>query len=134
MVEAGFVAGLLVDCSFREEFLAVTGILPDIYLAALPAPGLMGGNRRAMIDVERGMMVVSSSYSGGMLVVQTIGVQLHQVLTFIAIFVVDREVEICSITKAALDDDITFEFKYRDTSPVKFHSGRLLLGFELEKY
>lgn len=66
VVEAGFVTDLLVGCSFREVFFAVTGILPDMYLAALPAPGLMGGKRRAMMDVERGMMVVSSSYSTGM--------------------------------------------------------------------
>jgi hypothetical protein len=65
-VDFAFV--LLADCSFREEFLALTGILPDMYLAALPAPGLMGGSRRAMIEVERGMMVVSSSYSGEVLV------------------------------------------------------------------
>jgi hypothetical protein len=61
--DAVFVLDLLAGCSFREVFFAVTGILPDMYLAALPAPGLIGGSRRAMIDVERGMIVVSSSYS-----------------------------------------------------------------------
>ena len=65
MLDAAFVMDLLAGCSFREVFFAVTGILPDMYLAALPAPGLMGGNRRAMMDVERGMIVVSSSYSTG---------------------------------------------------------------------
>jgi hypothetical protein len=65
VLEVGFVMDLLANCSFREVLLAVTGILPDIYLAARPAPGLMGGSRRAMMDVERGMMVVSSSYSTG---------------------------------------------------------------------
>jgi hypothetical protein len=55
-------------------------------------------------------------------------------LTFIAIFVVDCKVEICSVTEAALDDDITFELKYRDTSSVKFHPGWFFLGLELEKY
>lgn len=63
MLEAGFVLGLWVDCSLREEFLAFTGIFPDIYLAARPAPGFMGGRRRAITEVERGMIVVSSSYS-----------------------------------------------------------------------
>lgn len=64
------VAGLTLDfdCSLRDEFLAFTGILPDIYLAARPAPGLIGGSRRAITDVERGIMVVSSSYSGTMLI------------------------------------------------------------------
>jgi hypothetical protein len=66
VLAAGFAADLLAGCSFREEFFAVTGILPDMYLAARPAPGLMGGSRRAMMDVERGMIVVSSSYSRGM--------------------------------------------------------------------
>ena len=64
MLGAGFALGLVDDCSFREEFFAFTGILPDTYLKAFPAPFFMGGNRRAMTDVERGMIVVSSSYSG----------------------------------------------------------------------
>jgi hypothetical protein len=64
----GFVVDLSIDCSFLEEFLAVTGILPDMYRAARPAPGLLGGSRRATTDVERGMIVVSSSYSMGLLV------------------------------------------------------------------
>src|ERR1700722_17277446 len=56
------------DCSFREEFFAFTGIFPDMYRAARPAPAFNGGNRRAMMDVDRGIMVVSSSYSGRLLV------------------------------------------------------------------
>lgn len=40
------------------------GTLPDMYRAALPAPGLVGGSRRATTEVDRGMMVVSSSYTG----------------------------------------------------------------------
>lgn len=60
---AGFGCGLVDGGSFREEFLALIGILPVMYRAALPAPGLVGGSRRAMIDVERGIIVVSSSYS-----------------------------------------------------------------------
>jgi len=63
VLDADFALDLLMNSSFRDEFLAFTGILPDIYLAALPAPGLIGGNLRAMTDVERGMIVVSSSYS-----------------------------------------------------------------------
>jgi len=58
----------LLFCSLRDEFLALIGIFPDMYLAALPAPGLIGGKRRAMIEVDRGMMVVSSSYSTALLV------------------------------------------------------------------
>lgn len=57
--------GLTDECSFRVEFLAFTGIFPDIYRAARPAPALSGGRRRAMIEVDRGMIVVSSSYSNG---------------------------------------------------------------------
>lgn len=122
MLAAGFAVDLLAGCSFREEFFAVTGILPDMYLAARPAPGLMGGSRRAMMDVERGIIVVSSSYSRDVSVWK-MGYErpIYRVLTFIAIFVVDCKVEICSVTEAALDDDITFELKYRDTSSVKFH-------------
>jgi len=56
-------ADLVDDCSLREEFFMLTGILPDMYLAARPAPGLMGGNRRAMTEVDLGIIVVSSSYS-----------------------------------------------------------------------
>lgn len=59
---------------------------------------------------------------------------INTMLTFIAIFIVDCEVEVCSITKAALNDDITFELKYGDTSSVKLHPGGLFLGLELEKY
>jgi len=55
-------------------------------------------------------------------------------LTFVAIFIVDRKIEVCSVTKAALDDNITFELKYGDTSTVKFHSRWLFLGLELEEY
>jgi hypothetical protein len=55
-------------------------------------------------------------------------------LTFLAIFVEDRKIKICSITKATLDDDITFEFKYRDASTIKLHPGRLLLGLELVEH
>jgi len=67
-VVAGFALDLLVDCSFLDEFLALMGILPVMYLAARPAPGFMGGRRRARTDVDRGIMVVSSSYSIQLLV------------------------------------------------------------------
>jgi hypothetical protein len=60
---AGFMLDLFIDCSFREAFFAFTGILPDTYLKAFPAPFFRGGNRRAMTEVERGIIVVSSSYS-----------------------------------------------------------------------
>ena len=53
----------LLACSFRDEFLAFTGILPVMYRWALPAPLFIAGNRRAMTVVERGIMAVSSSYS-----------------------------------------------------------------------
>jgi hypothetical protein len=60
----GFVLDLLDDCSFRAEFLVFIGIFPFTYLAARPAPAFMGGSRRAIIEVDRGMMVVSSTNSG----------------------------------------------------------------------
>jgi hypothetical protein len=53
----------LLACSFRDEFFALTGILPVTYLLALPAPFLMAGSRRARTVVDRGIMAVSSSYS-----------------------------------------------------------------------
>lgn len=43
------------------EFLALTGIFPETYLAAPPLPGLDAGSRLAITVVERGTMVVSSS-------------------------------------------------------------------------
>jgi hypothetical protein len=61
------VEDLFDACSFRDEFFIFVGIFPDMYLAALPAPGLLGGSRRAMTDVERGISVVSSSYSVALL-------------------------------------------------------------------
>jgi hypothetical protein len=87
-------------CSFREEFLAFMGILPDMYRAALPAPGLMGGSRRAMTDVARGMRAVSSSYSSTQLISCCLTRCFYTVLmlTFFPIFGVDCEVEICSVT------------------------------------
>ncbi len=63
--DVAFADAVLVACSLRDEFLAEAGIFPDTYLAARPAPGLMGGNRRAMTVVDRWMIVVSSSYSAG---------------------------------------------------------------------
>lgn len=59
----GFALDLLDDCSFRDEFLVFIGIFPFTYLAARPAPCFMGGRRRAIMEVDRGMIVVSSSYS-----------------------------------------------------------------------
>jgi hypothetical protein len=58
-------AALAVDlaCSLRDEFFAFMGILPVMYRWALPAPFFIAGKRRAMTDVERGMIAVSSSYS-----------------------------------------------------------------------
>jgi hypothetical protein len=60
-----FVVDFAPGCSRLEEFLAFTGILPDMYRAARPAPAFNGGSRLAMMDVERGIIVVSSSYSAG---------------------------------------------------------------------
>jgi hypothetical protein len=55
-------------------------------------------------------------------------------LTFFTIFIEDCEVEICPITKATLDDDITFEFKDGNTSTIKLDPRRFLLGLELVEY
>ncbi len=60
VLAAGFA---LLACSFRDEFFALTGILPVTYLLALPAPFLMAGSRRARTVVDRGIIAVSSSYS-----------------------------------------------------------------------
>ena len=58
-----FELDLFDDCSFRDEFLVLIGIFPVTYLAARPAPAFMGGSRRAMMEVDRGMIVVSSTNS-----------------------------------------------------------------------
>ena len=59
----GFALDLCDACSFRDEFLALMGIFPVTYLAARPAPAFMGGSRRAIMEVDRGMIVVSSTNS-----------------------------------------------------------------------
>lgn len=59
----GLRVGLVAVFSALEEFLAESGAFPDTYRAAPPFPALMAGKRLAMIDVDRGMIVVSSSYS-----------------------------------------------------------------------
>jgi hypothetical protein len=41
--------------STRCWFLALTGIFPETYRAALPAPGFVAGRRRAITVVERGI-------------------------------------------------------------------------------
>ena len=65
-VEALIAAGAALLESVRVAstrcwFLALTGIFPETYRAALPAPGLVAGKRRAMTVVERGIWTVSSS-------------------------------------------------------------------------
>lgn len=52
-------------------------------------------------------------------------------LTIISIFSEDRKVEICSVTKTALDHNFTFEFEYGDTCAIELDSGRVFLRFEL---
>ena len=59
----GFETALATGVSFLDKFLALIGILPVMYLAALPAPALSGGSLLAMMDVDLGIIVVSSSYS-----------------------------------------------------------------------
>src|SRR5690349_14189415 len=63
--ETALTVAALIVCSLRDWFFALTGILPETYRAALPAPGFIGGRRRATTVVDRGMIVVSSSYSAG---------------------------------------------------------------------
>lgn len=67
---------------------AVVGILEETYLCAVPFPGLLGGNRRAMIEVDLGITVVSSAYSRNRR--QT---HCHEIesdfLTFIGILIID---------------------------------------------
>jgi hypothetical protein len=58
-----FTLDLFDDCSFRDEFLVFIGIFPVTYLAARPAPAFIGGSRRAIMEVDRGMIVVSSTNS-----------------------------------------------------------------------
>lgn len=121
------------DCSFREEFLAFAGILPDMYRAARPAPVFNGGNRRAMMDVDRGIMVVSSSYSSIVLVAGKFKSHTRKP-TFIPILVIDGKIELCTIAESALDDDITFQIEHGNTGSIKFHPGGLFLRFELEEH
>ncbi len=58
--DACFVSG----ASDRREFFAFCGILPDTYRAAPPLPCLAGGSLFATTVVDRGIMEVSSSYTG----------------------------------------------------------------------
>jgi len=51
------------EASALCEFLEFCGILPETYLAAPPLPAFAAGRRFAITVVDRGMMVVSSSYS-----------------------------------------------------------------------
>lgn len=53
----------VLGVSVRLVLRAVTGALPETYRAAPPFPGLAAGNRRAITDVDRGIIAVSSSYS-----------------------------------------------------------------------
>ena len=89
-----FTLAFDADCSFREEFFAFTGIFPDMYRAARPAPAFSGGNRRAMMDVDRGIMVVSSSYSSRASVAGKFNIVIHVRLTFISILVIDGKIEL----------------------------------------
>lgn len=59
----GFDTTFAAGVSFLDEFLALIGILPVIYRAARPAPALSGGNLLAIMEVDLGIIVVSSSYS-----------------------------------------------------------------------
>jgi len=64
------------------------GILEETYLWAVPFPGLLGGNRRAMMEVDLGITVVSSAYSRN-----KCQRRCHEVksdfLTFIGILIID---------------------------------------------
>lgn len=94
----------LVVCSLREEFLAATGILPETYLAPRPAPGFAAGSRRATTVVDRGMIVVSSSYSSRG--EQEPLLQVEEWLTFASIFGIYGQIKVGTITETALQDDI----------------------------
>ena len=120
--------------SFLEEFFALIGILPVMYRAARPAPAFCGGNLLATTVVDLGIMVVSSSYSTQVLAFWFFSRSDQSVsLTLIAILVVNRQVEFGSISKTALYDNITLQFKDGDTCTIELNARRFLLRLELEK-
>ena len=136
------VAGLEIGASVRVELRALTGILPDTYRAAPPRPAFAGGSLLAIIEVERGMIVVSSSYStclSGLICTRESGnavvaIATRRTLTFICIFVVYGKFEVSTISKMIDTDDLPLQLKYRDAGPIECHSRGLLLGLELEKH
>jgi hypothetical protein len=92
--------------------------------------------RRAMTVVDRGMMVVSSSYTATLLVRETLlpvlGIHATHTL-FHALIGADDQVEIGSIAESAPQNDLTFQLKDRDASSVELHASGLFLGLELEE-
>jgi hypothetical protein len=94
----------------------------------------MGGSRRAMTDVDLGIIVVSSSYSVLNQVSVDCNTQEEALPTFIAILVVNGEIKLGPIAKSALDDDFTFQVKYGNASPIEFDARWFLLGLKLEEH
>lgn len=59
--------------------------------------------------------------------------RLEHRLTLTVVIGVNMKVEITTIAKSTLDDDLTLELKDRDAGAVKFDSSGFPLGLELEK-
>lgn len=61
------------------EFFAFAGILPETYRAAPPRPGFAAGSRFAMTVVDRGIIMVSSSYTESRLAFPSYGTRTSAV-------------------------------------------------------
>jgi hypothetical protein len=85
-----------------------------------------------MTVVDLGMMVVSSSYSRGILVNSFCYMMAYK-LTFAVIIGIDVQVKVGTIAEATLGDNLTLQLKDRDTGTIKLDSSGLLLRLELEK-
>ena len=108
------------------------GILEETYLWAVPFPGLFGGNRRAIMEVDRGITVVSSAYSRN-----RCQRWCHEVasgfLTFIGILIIDMQIKITSVSQFVKRNDLPLQVKNCYSSPIKRHPSMLLLTLEFEK-
>jgi len=88
-----------------------------------------------MTVVDRGMMVVSSSYSNVLLLALCFQSKdaYKPRLTFFTVIGVDGKIEVSTITEATLDDYVTLKLKDRYAGAVELDPSRLLLRLELEE-
>jgi hypothetical protein len=83
-----------------------------------------------MTEVDRGIMVVSSSYSAD----DQSEYQLEGFVqpTFLGVLVVDGKFKVRPVTQSTLADDLSLELEDRYTGAIKSYPRRLFLGLEFE--